>query len=503
MRKLAPLLLLLASGAAFATDAPPVLDWRSYKWPTLDYERRAISGGAGLYVLRDFGIGRFSLSLHLPSGSLAFPEAEYTISAAAASLLLEGGIGDRTYEALVRTLEQEAISLSVELEDLSLHVSANAMTEDFDKTLAIVGDLLFKPRFDVKALDHWKQRKKNAMDGFFDASSSAEQQNFIRNELSRMLLGEAHFFSRFFDRFSRSLIDSVSYESAKMRAREFIERQGLEVFASGDLSDMQLKKIEKLISRIPRSSTHVLRWLPSRPLDSNQDKARVSVINKPDLSQANAVVWILFPRLGRLNPIEQVWMRFIQEVFCTQSGGISGSRFLEALRGDSGLSYSPSASFNSKYLDPNTSVGLWMLSFQSPNMKFPETLDLAWRTWKHFVDNGITEEELERVRTKTIHTHLAMETTVFSRMGMIATNVLEGYIPAVSPWSTSLEYFSSPVTAVELNSFMKHAFQAPRSAGVGIFGNLDEDTLSRLKDLNWLNIERVTSFEALVKELKK
>lgn len=480
---------------------PVELNWRSINWPSINYTRTPVDRGAAIYSLPSETALKFKINIIFPSGVYTLPKEERPAFGAMVDLLGLGGIGNLSFDELQNYTTEYGINLkSSLLPNGQFIISADALSQDFSKVTDLLTDMILKPRFDKTALPLWKQQSTDAFKNLLDTNTPEKQYRFIDQQANSIVFGKDHYFTSSIERSSPATLNKITYEKVKDIYKKVISRNGLNVFISGSFSQKDLETVKTLVSQIPYLDPAVKTWLPSRGMqDRNSNLIRTEIISKPDMSQCNISLRYYFPKLGKLNSIESTQFDILEEIFSANGGIVGGDRFSKALRADSGISYSPHAYFNDAVLFPNTDVGMFSLSFQSPNERLAEAIQLATKTWNEFIKNGITQEELDNTRTALINRMLATELTVFNKSDDIMAQINRGLLPSINPIEFNLAKLDKQRNLKNINDALKRLSQENIVPVLVIMGNPDAKQISQLKKIENIDIIAVTDLNTLTK----
>jgi hypothetical protein len=194
-------------------------------------------------------------------------------------------------------------------------------------------------------------------------------------------------------------------------------------------------------------------------------------------------------------------MTLLREVFSASGGVIGNDRFSKAMRGDSGISYGPYATFDPEAIEPNTNTGVWRMNFQSPNERLVEAVQLACKTWETFASRGITQEELDNARIAKINTTLATEQTVFDKVDEFLDDIQSKVLPQPLGLESYLVRLEQEKDLTVINDLLFSQIKAGTVPVLVMMGNPSDAVLSELRALPNVEISKVVAFEDLVKEL--
>ena len=498
-----------SSGSSAVTNVRPnvktkpvPLNWRSIVWPSLDYSRVPVSGGGGLYTLPGSSGKKLRIDLLFETGVYSLPRGKRPTVGAAVDLFLQGGIGTRNFEELQQYLLENGISVSTRLSAVGYFiVTVESLTEDFPVALNVVRDLVLRPRFDRDALDLWKQERGDDFQSLLDASNSRKQNRFLEQEAMRLAFGPEHYFAQSLQRASKKSIDAISNSDVRQVARSLINRTGLNAVLSGAFSASQRDALQKLLVQIPRTEPATYRWLPERSRKETGNKLRVAIIQKNDMSQAALSLRYYFPSIGKLNRLERTRFSILREVFSASGGVVGNDRFSKAMRGDSGISYSPYASFDPDALDPNTNMALWRMNFQAPNERLAESILLARKTWTEFATQGITPEELENARTSRMNTTLATENTIFDKADEFIDDLTARTLPNSIALEMSLVRLEQERSVADVNNTLLQITSAGTVPVLVIMGNPTPEMIADIRKIPDVQVDKIVKFADLAAEL--
>jgi hypothetical protein len=482
------------------------LDWRTIAWQSLNFSRIPVDGGAGIYALPERGVRKFRLSFLFAGGMYGFPRERAAEVSAAVDNLILGGAGNRTYEELSRYVSDNGISLETKLnEQGDLVLTVEALTADFSKALALINDVLLRPRFDKNAFQIWKQDKIDEFTSLSDAGDAKKQMRFMNYVMNRMSLGENHFLTQTLQRSSPRVLNSIQPERFAEVAKAMVARIGLNVVLSGGFSKAHVASLQSFVVAIPVGNILPEMWLVERPSPSlaSGQKVRVAIIQKPDMKQASAELRIVVPHVGRLSTLERVDLGLAEEVLSSSAGVVGNDRWSKAMRGDSGLSYSPHASFSERILEPNTNVGAWRLIFQSPLERVDEACLLAHKTWSEFSSQGILSHELASARVKLMNLRLAKEETIFDKAAAFEANLARGELPNPVPAETLLSRLElARGELARVNSTISRLGHSSNPAYLVLMGNIGKEKIDKILRTPGFDVASVVMFEDVLKQIQ-
>lgn len=492
----------LTNQRPMVVSKPVPLNWRNIVWPSLNYARTPIDGGAALYSIYGETGKKIRLDFLFETGVYSIPRQLRTNLSATVDMFLQGGAGSRNYEELQKFLSDNGIQVTTGTSQLGqFTVTVEMLSTDFNLAMSALESMLLRPRFDRDALEIWKMEQTDGFQAMLDGGTARKQGRFIEQEAIRLAFGSDHYFAHALARMSKPELEKVTQEKLRQIAGLLINRAGLNVVLSGNINAKQEKAVADLIRKIPRLTPVSYSWLPDRIKSPANNKMRLTIIRKPDLSQATLTLRHYLPNIGKLNRIERTRMTLLREVFSASGGVIGNDRFSKAMRADSGLSYSPSAAFDPEAIEPNTNAGVWRLSFQSPNERIVEAVKLATKTWNTFASEGITQEELENARIARINTTLATEMTVFDKVEDFTDDLQTRTLPNPLSVESALVRLEQEKDVAPINELLFSQVKAGTVPVLVMFGNPSDAAIAELRSMNSIELTKVVTFEDLVKEV--
>jgi predicted Zn-dependent peptidase len=121
-----------------------------------DVKQEKMENGGMLFVLPDSEAPLIKLFIIFRGGSMTDPKDKLGLCAFSVEMLKSGGCGSLSPEALDENIDSLGAHLSFSTEIESVTISLYVLSEEFEKALKLLFDILSKPRFDEEAI---KSRK--------------------------------------------------------------------------------------------------------------------------------------------------------------------------------------------------------------------------------------------------------------------------------------------------------------------------------------------------------
>jgi predicted Zn-dependent peptidase len=285
-----------------------------------DAERIAV-GDTPVFFLPDRELPLVDLTVYLKTGSVDLKESEAGLTDLLDSTMVRGGTESRTPVELAVLLDDTAIRLSVDigLEETSIRLST--LTPDWETGLAVLKEVLTRPRFDAKILAVTKEQQMVALrrEGE-DASDVAMREALIRHF-------KGHPYGR--DPLAElTTLPGITQAELLRFLRAYFVPSNMVVALSGDIErDAARESLERFLKDLPAGRA------PERQLRAPAPTPPgVALIHKPGQVQAKVVA--VLPGIRRVDP--EFWkLNLLMSVF-----GGSDSLLYTRLRDDLGIVYS-------------------------------------------------------------------------------------------------------------------------------------------------------------------
>lgn len=499
------ILLFLVVFCAFFPVYAIELNWQDTHFASTNYGRVAINGGAAIYTLPSKDTLKFKIVFVFPNSIFTMQKSDIVATNAMSDLLILGGFGKKSYEQIQKELSQNGIVLDTSINNNgNLVIGCEALTEDFDRVLTLLNDLILKPTFDANALTLWKAQSKSEFIDLSNVNTLRKQMLLINVESMSLAFGDSHYLAETLERSSPQSTQAITIKQIQSAYQNILNRNGLNILLTGSYPKNAANSLSKIIQKIPPKNMAIIKWLPERlnPQSSHDVKQtkksiKSALIQKSDMTQSQISLRLYFSNLGNLNQIEKTQIGLLTEIFSSTGGVVGNDRFSKAMRADSGFSYSAHTYFNPDMILPNTNVSAFIMNFQSPNEKVFEAVKLAKDTWDTFVKKGISAHELTNTRNALMNSMLAHEFTVFDKAILFFSKIINGKIPSTNPIQEQLEALDQQRDLNTINQFLVDQLQISQIGTLVIMGNPNKEEIEKLKnisDLDFVETKAVDSF---------
>jgi zinc protease len=254
------------------------------------------------------------------------------------------------------------------------YIVVNSLKKNLDKTLALMEERMFRPKF---AQEDFDRLKKQQLEGI--ANQSTQPTAIANNVYSKLLFGEGHIESIPTSGTTES-VNSITLDDVKQFYKTYYSASVSELVIVGDISEKEaLGKLDFLKKWDKKNVT-----LPADDKAPAIAKTKIYFVDKPDAAQSEI-------RIGYVAmPFDATGDYYKTGLMNFALGGAFNSRINLNLREDKGYTYGARSGFSgSKYTGPFTaSAGVRADATAASVVEFMKEIS-------DFRAKGITEAELQ------------------------------------------------------------------------------------------------------------
>ena len=381
---LVPVALAAALGCA---GALPV--WRRPPPPAVDtpivaegaLHRSELANGLRVLVLEDHRLPRVAIGVTLRRGSASEAPDEAGIALCMAELM-ERGAGRRDALALAQAVDELGANLRVGSAWDSTTAAISGLSRDQDALLAILGDVVLRPRFDRGEAQRVRAEALAGIEQSKDDPATLASWN------AAAAVYPGHRFGLPREGTPTSVGRFDAEAARRLHRRLFVPNDAI-LWASGDVD---------LATFLARAQAIFGAW-PAGPLvdagppppDPTPTARRIVVVDRPDLEQVRIILG--HEGIARSDP-RRVGAGLMSDLL---GGGGFSSRLMESLRAESGLTYSVGSGFSMRRAKGPFSVSTFT---RVPEVR--RVLDLSLAEVERFRREPPDEAELAPARTLAI-----------------------------------------------------------------------------------------------------
>lgn len=340
----------------------------------IDITEVTTPAGFTVWLVQDDAIPFTALDVHFRGGaSLEPPDHAGAVNLMTA--LLSEGAGDLDGPAFAEARETLGARMSFSSGRDSVSLSARFLTENRDEAVDLIRLALHEPRFDADALERVRGRVISGL-----RRDAVDPGSIAAREFAQLAFGD-HPYGRSSDG-TPETVSGLDADTLRAMHRAAITRDRVYIGAAGDISPEDLAAlVDHLLADLPPADTA----LPDR----------AEFIGDPgvhEISFDGPQTVISFGHAGIARDDPDFLAAFVvNEVF---GGGRFGTRLMRALREERGLTYGVGSFLSTGALGES-----YQGRVSTDPQHVPQVLEILRDEWRAIAEDGITEDEADRVRT--------------------------------------------------------------------------------------------------------
>ena len=355
------------------------------------------------YAMPDNQFPLVNLAVYFRGGRYLVDDGQEGLHSVADEVWRTGGAGDLTASELDEELDFLAANLRTNIGDVTGSVSLNVLTKDLDAAMALMMDILTKPRFQE---DRFAKAKDDLIQGMKTRNDNTA--SIEGREWSRLIYGDDFFLNRIP---TQESVEALTSEHARAFATSLIRADNIIVAVSGDYEDAAIKDLlERTIGTLPKLEQP----LPPIPQPDHTPEPGVYVVNKEDVNQGR----VSYGHIGyRLGDPDQFALMVGNDIL---GGGGFTARMMKTIRSDEGLAYGAYSSLGF----PTTYPGTFRALFQSKSSTCAYAAELGYDIIGEMRADKVTEEELTVSKNQFIETFPKSFSSAAQTVSIFATDEL-------------------------------------------------------------------------------
>ncbi|MBK8159317.1 MAG: insulinase family protein [Rhodospirillaceae bacterium] len=340
-----------------------------------EIQRVTSPAGIEIWLVEDHTVPVISLAFGFEGGTAADPKGKEGVATLASGLFDEGA-GELDSRAFQQRIAELGLDYGFTASADSFTGGLRTLTENKEAAVDLLALALTKPRFDPEPVERMRKQFLISIEG-----EQRDPRSAAYRTLERKMLGDHPYAQSNYG--SKESMSALTPDDLRQFLKDRLTRDHLFVAAAGDINAADLGKlVDRAFAGLP--ATGVAAAVPEAIVTPT---GSLSVVER-DIPQAA----VLFAQPGVKRSDKDFFAVYLMN-YVLGGGGFS-SRLMTELREKRGLTYGINTDLVT--LDH---VGFLTGSFETPNAKVKESLDLLRAEWQRMAEQGPTAEELESART--------------------------------------------------------------------------------------------------------
>ena len=393
-------------------DRPEELVFPDFVFETpdgADY-RHELTGGIPVIVVEDHTLPLIRIAVSLRIGNFLDPPDRVGLSSLTATMMRDGGAGERSPEELDERIEFLAAQISTSSRDVEARASLRSITPVFEESLELFFDVLRRPRFDA---GRFAVRKENVREGLKQRNDDAD--SVLAREWDRLLHGGDHHLGR---RMTAAQLDAITPADLEAFHRRYWRPEHMVWSVSGDIDTAAiLATLEAKLAAWPEAGEPApVAWPPEQPPRG----APPGIYHaEKDIPQGKVRIGHLAPRWDDWDNPERAAIQVMDHIL-----GASGftSRIMRRIRSDEGLAYGAGGRFNFNPLGPSG----YAMGYQSKSPTVALAAAIALEEVERMRDEPVSPEELDLAKRSLTDSFPRRFESAQARAGIFANDAFLG-----------------------------------------------------------------------------
>lgn len=374
--------------------------------------------------------------------------------------MLDKGTQSRSKIELANDLESIGAEINFSTDGVRVRVSGRSLAEDIPKVLSLLAEQLNEPSFSESELTLLKGRYEAAL-----RRNMSETSTMASGALSRTVFSPDHPFYEHEPLVEIEQLESISVAEieAYFRSKMFRKRLTLAIVGETDWtqSGMVIKR-DFVASNDESDSASHQEW-PLIPQKSGEERIAIADRENIDVKIGHAI---------DMTTVDDDYLSLYLGNYIL--GGNFSARLMSVIRDEMGLTYGIRSSF---FGMDNRHHGAWRISVMLSQPALERGIDETMNQIKLFVDEGVTDSEVEEKKQTIIGSYKVGLSSTRSLASALLHNAEYGRAPSY------LDHFSGLVTKIttsDVNDLIAAHFN-PNDLHVAMAGSIDLDQVPEKK----------------------
>ena len=357
-----------------------------------------LANGMRVYGIEQHELPLIQYSIELKGGHFLDPIEKSGTASLLATLMMEG-TKNKTPQELEEAIEKLGASISMRASNESISINVNTLARNYDKTLALVEEILLEPRWDEEEFDLARTATLNSL-----KRQDADPNTIARNTFLRLVYGKDHIFAT-----SRSgsveSVENITIDDLKAFYQANFSPSVTAFHIAGNID--KEKSIASLAGLAQKWEAKAVQF-PEYPDPPAVDQSVVYFADVPGAKQS--VIYIGNPSIPRTDDDF-----YAATVMNYRLGGSFNSHINMTLREEKGFTYGARSSFVGNFVP-----GYFIASSSVRSTATEESAHIFKDLMTAYRD-GISDEELSFTRNALVKSNAREFETLRSLISMLET----------------------------------------------------------------------------------
>ncbi len=356
-----------------------------------------LGNGLRLLGIDDKELPLVNYTITFNGGHLLDPTDKPGVAAFVAAMMTEG-TRNRTPEEMEETIDMLGARISVYAGTEEISINVNTLARNFEKTMALVEEIILEPRWDEQQFKLVKIRMINNL------RRNVANPTWLANAaFKKLVYGEGHILASDTEGTPES-VASITPEELKAYYQKAFSPSAATLNVAGDISQKQVKKATRNLVKRWKSFPVVA---PAITLPEKPDASKIYFVDVPGAKQS--VIQIGGPAMPRTSP------DFFPATVVNYKLGGSFNGFLNLiLREEKGFTYGARSSFNG-----GKNYGEFMAASSVRSTATLESVEIFKNEMEKYVKT-ISLEDLQFTKNALIKSNALNFETLRSKLDMLA-----------------------------------------------------------------------------------
>jgi zinc protease len=358
--------------------------------------KHSLPDGLQVYGIEQNELPLVQVAVELKGGHYLDEISKPGVANLVSELMMEG-TKNKTPLELEEEIEKLGATISVNASNSSITISANTLSRNYEKVLALMQEILLEPRWDTEEFTLAKTRILNNI-----KRQKANPTTLARNEINELVYGKNHIFST--DRLgTEESIASITIDDLKAYYNKNFSPDLASFMIAGDITkDKVVRSLQPLASRWTGTKVP----FPSFTLPSGLTESRIYFVDVPGAKQSVINIGCLGLARTDKDYYPSVVMNY-------KLGGSFNSNVNLVLREEKGYTYGARTGFSGTYIP-----GQFVASASVRSSATQESVQIFKDLMEQY-RNGISAADLDFTRNALIRSNARQFETLGAQIGML------------------------------------------------------------------------------------